>query len=79
MKTVEFWRWQIVDCKTGCRRATRWRMTVEDALALDPHAQRVENSLELRRCPETAEERRSQVTGAFLHPKEGSEQAGAGP
>lgn len=56
MKTVEFWCWWVVDEVTGKRRATRHKMTEEEALTRCPGATRVEHTLELRQMPETPEE-----------------------
>lgn len=38
--------------ESGRRAATRYRMTREDALATDPHAEPVPGSLEQRRVPD---------------------------
>lgn len=48
MKTLELYRWWVTDPESGRRHATRHRMTREDALQVDPCAQVVAGSLELR-------------------------------
>ena len=52
MHTIDLYRWVI----TGRRSTTRYRMTREDALATDPHAEPVPGSLEQRRVPDDVAE-----------------------
>lgn len=52
MHTIDLYRWVITDRKSGRRSTTRYRMTREDALATDPHAEAVPGSLEQRRVPD---------------------------
>jgi hypothetical protein len=52
MKTLELYLWRITDAESGRSHVTRHKMTREDALQVDPRAQRVEGSLELRKVPE---------------------------
>jgi hypothetical protein len=52
MKTLELYRWRITDPASGRKHVTRHRMTREHALQVDPHAQPVEGSLELRAVSE---------------------------
>lgn len=52
MKTLELWRWTILDPDTGRLRQTTYRMSREDALTIDPEASPVMGSLELRQVPD---------------------------
>jgi len=52
MHTVDLYRWRLVDSWTGKTYITRCRMSEADALDLDPHAQRIEGSLERRTVPD---------------------------
>lgn len=56
MKSVEFWNWKITNEITGRRKTSRWKMTREDAMALDPTAEPVATTWEVRQLPETPEE-----------------------
>jgi hypothetical protein len=49
MEPIELWRWIITSETTGKRVKTRHRMTEADALAMDPTAEKVPGSLEVRR------------------------------
>ena len=48
MHTIVLYRWRLVDSWTGKTYTTRCRMSAADAFILDPHAQRIEGSLERR-------------------------------
>jgi hypothetical protein len=52
MHTIELWRWRVTDPVTGRVYRTLHRMTAADALAIDPKAQRIEHTLELRTVPD---------------------------
>ncbi len=52
MHTIELWRWRLTDPASGRTYNTRHVMTEADALALDPRAQRVEHTRELRSVPD---------------------------
>lgn len=56
MKTVEYANWMLLSEVTGKRRASRWKMTREDALARDTGATPCPGTLELRQIPETEAE-----------------------
>lgn len=55
MRQVEYWRWVVLNETTGKRQATRYRMKEADALAMDPQAERVPGSMELRQVPDVDE------------------------
>ena len=56
MKATEFWFWTITD-QWGKRRKSPCRATADHALSMwGPSAIRIEDSLEVRMCPETEEE-----------------------
>lgn len=48
MKQVQFWQWTLRDPSTGRVARTRWKMTAEEARALDALAQRVDGTMECR-------------------------------
>lgn len=48
MKQLELWRWTIRDPDTGRVHRTRYVMSAENAMLVDPHAQRVPGTLEVR-------------------------------
>lgn len=52
MPALELHRWVITDQVTGKRRPTRYVMSREDALALDPTAEPVPGTLEVRAVPD---------------------------
>lgn len=52
MPTLHLWRWNVTDPVSGCRSKTRWVLTEAEALARDPKAVRVPNTLEVRETPE---------------------------
>lgn len=52
MPALELHRWMVTDEVTGKRRATRYVMSREDALKLDPTAEPVPGTLELRAVPD---------------------------
>ena len=51
MNTIELWLWRVTDPVSHRRYVTRYRMTEADALDLDPAAERVPGSQELRQVP----------------------------
>jgi len=51
MNTIELWLWRVTDPVSHRRYVTRYRMTETDALDLDPAAERVPESLEVRHVP----------------------------
>ncbi len=65
MARLELWRWRITDPERGTTYATRHRMTEADALALDPAAERVPGTLEVREVADDLEQLRS----SSIHPK----------
>lgn len=52
MPTIHLWRWRLTSEITGRRYSSRWVMSEADALALDPTAERLPHSLEVREVPE---------------------------
>ena len=48
---IELWQWRVTDYVSQRRYVTRYRMTEADALDLDPAAERVPGSQELRQVP----------------------------
>lgn len=65
MKQIELWTWTL-RCETTRRVArSRWKMTAEQAKALDPMAQAVPGTLEVREVPESREEWPNWPTSAF--------------
>lgn len=64
MRSVEFWRWWITDELSGKPRATRYRMTVADALERYPGATRVEGSCRVEQVPDSPGEH--EMTSGFL-------------
>lgn len=65
MAKLELWRWWVTDPERGVRYATRHRMTEADALALDPTAERVPGTLEVREVADDPETLRA----SNIHPK----------
>jgi hypothetical protein len=47
-RTLELWRWRVTDPDSGRRYVVPCGLTQADALELDPAAERVPGSLELR-------------------------------
>ena len=56
MKQQEYWRWHLYSDTHRKVMPTRFHLTEAEALAIDPKAERVPGSLELRLVPETADE-----------------------
>jgi hypothetical protein len=56
MKEVKLWRWYVWNNQRTKKVATRYVMDEETALARDPEAERVPNSLESRMVPESEAE-----------------------
>ncbi len=52
MHTIELWIWRVTDPVNRRRHATRHRMTEAAALDLDPAAERVPGSQEVRQVPD---------------------------
>ena len=52
MPALELYRWTITDPVSGKRRPTRYVMSCDDALALDPTAEPVPGTLEVRAVPD---------------------------
>lgn len=50
-RTLELWLWRVTDPVSHRSYVTRYRMTEADALDLDPAAERVPGSQELRQVP----------------------------
>jgi hypothetical protein len=50
-RSIDLWRWRITDPVSHRCYVTRYRMTEADALDLDPAAERVPGSQELRQVP----------------------------
>ena len=50
-RTIELWLWRVTDPVSHRCYVTRYRMTEADALDLDPAAERVPGSQELRQVP----------------------------
>lgn len=48
---LDLWRWRVTDPDTGRRYTTTHRMTEADARALDPGAERIPGTLEVREVP----------------------------
>jgi hypothetical protein len=57
MKKVEFYRWWIIDERTGKRRLTRYAMTREQAAERFPDAEPDLRTREVRILPEPGEAR----------------------
>ena len=51
MNTIELWLWRVTDPVSHRCYVTRYRMTEVDALDLDPAAERVPGSQEIRKIP----------------------------
>ncbi len=49
--TIELWRWRVTDPVNQRRYVTRYRMIEADALDIDPAAERLPGSQELRQVP----------------------------
>lgn len=49
--TIELWLWRVTDPVSRRRYVTRHRLNETDALDLDPNAERVPGSQELRHVP----------------------------
>ncbi len=56
MRQQEYWRWYMRSETHHKVLPTRFHLTEAEALAIDPKAERVPGSLELRQVPETADE-----------------------
>jgi len=56
MKEVVLYRWKIATRPGGKRQHSRWSMTEEEARAIDPAAERIESTREVKMVPETHEE-----------------------
>ena len=67
MKEVEYFNWRIYDPIRKKTHTTRWKMPREEALKLDPNAVPQLGSREVRKLPETDEER-AQMTGRGPYP-----------
>lgn len=65
MARLELWRWLITDPERGVRYATRHRMCEADAVALDPAAERVPGTLEVREVADDVD----QLRASSMHPK----------
>ena len=52
MRIIELWLWRVTDPVSHLRYTTRYRMTEANALDLDPAAERVPGSQELRQAPD---------------------------
>ncbi|MCW5666487.1 MAG: hypothetical protein KIT35_21865 [Piscinibacter sp.] len=57
MKRIEVCAWYLRSEATGKRYKSRWKMTREDALVHDPHAEPVPGTEESREIPESEAER----------------------
>jgi hypothetical protein len=51
MNTIELWPWRVTDPVSHRRYVTRYRMAESDAFDLDPAAERVPGSREVRQVP----------------------------
>ena len=60
MREVEFWCWRVISETTGEPYNTRHKMDMTTAIDRHPEATRVLGSMEIRRIPETDEERATQ-------------------
>jgi hypothetical protein len=49
---IELWFWRVTDPVSRRRYVTRYRLNEADALDLDPNAERVPGSRELRSVPD---------------------------
>ena len=49
--TIELWLWRVTDPVSQRRYVTRYRMIEADALDIDPAAERLPGSQELRQVP----------------------------
>ena len=52
MHDIELWRWRLMSPETGKRYQTRYRMTEADARLVDPTAERIPGSREVRSVPD---------------------------
>jgi len=64
---VELWRWRLRD-DIGRLHTTRYAMSETDAMEMDPLAERLPWSLEVRMVPENEDEHQALATSAFLRP-----------
>jgi hypothetical protein len=58
---IELWLWRVTDPVSQRRYVTRYRLNQTDALDLDPQAERVPGSQELRRVPNVAQAPRNSI------------------
>jgi hypothetical protein len=56
---IELWFWRVTDPVSQRRYVTRHRLNETDAIDLDPNAERVPGSMELRPVPEGSRALRS--------------------
>lgn len=71
MREVEYWRWWVVSETSGKRVKSRHAMTEAVARALDPAAEPVPGTRELRLVPETPEEAEQARSGRVNRGPEG--------
>jgi hypothetical protein len=67
MKTIDVWAWSMRDETSGrLIKKTRWKMTEEEALKLDPNAKRCDHTHETRQVYEPGDELPQISTGRFM-------------
>ncbi|MEY5098897.1 MAG: hypothetical protein RJA36_1616 [Pseudomonadota bacterium] len=63
MKQQEYWRWNLMSETHRKVMPTRYHLTEAEALLIDPKAERVPGTMELRTVPETPDEAERFRTG----------------
>ena len=68
MRTIELYRWRLTSPITGRRYTSGYLMTEADARDLDPTAERIDSSREVRTVPDDPQHTGALMQGLPLRP-----------